>query len=104
LSVLVAIRLSEPVTVIQLAGHLGLERTTLTRNLGVLERNGLVQAKAGTDARQRLLQLTPAGRRSLQTNLPLWKQAQQAAAAALGKDNFDQLSAALSLSNKLTKI
>ena len=103
LSVLVAIRLSEPVTVIQLAGHLGLERTTLTRNLGVLTRNGLVQTKAGTDARQRLLQLTPAGRRSLQTNLPLWKQAQQAAAAALGKENFDRLSAALSLSNKLTK-
>jgi DNA-binding MarR family transcriptional regulator len=51
LGVLVALRLSEPVTVIQLAGHLGLERTTLTRNLGVLTRNGLVQTKAGTDAR-----------------------------------------------------
>ena len=102
-NLLVAIGLSEPVSVLQLAGHLGLERTTLTRNLVPLERESLVQARAGADARQRLLSLTQNGRRSLQSNLAFWKKAQQAAATALGKNDFDQLSEALSLSNKLIK-
>jgi DNA-binding MarR family transcriptional regulator len=102
-NLLVAIGLSEPVSVVQLAGHLGLERTTLTRNLVPLEREGLVQTRTGADARQRLLNLTQNGRRSLQSNLAIWKKAQQAAAAALGKNDFDRLSEALSLSNKLIK-
>ena len=101
-NLLVALRLSQPVSLVTLAGHLGLERTTLTRNLAILERDGLVQTKSGIDARQRLLSLTPAGRRTLQQNLAAWKKAQQAAIAALGKSDFNRLLSALSLTNKLT--
>lgn len=101
-NLLVAIRLSEPVSLVQLASHLGLERTTLTRNLDVLERDGLVQTKAGDDARRRLLSLTQNGRHSLKTNLSLWKKAQQAAISVLGKKDFNRMLKALSLSNKLT--
>jgi DNA-binding MarR family transcriptional regulator len=99
-NLLVAIRLSEPVSLIQLAGYAGLERTTLTRNLDVLERNG---TQAGSDARQRLISLTQNGRRSLKANLSQWKKAQTAAISLLGKADFDRLLDALSLSDKLTK-
>src|SRR5258708_5883838 len=60
-NVLVAIGIMEPVAMAPLAEQLGLERTTFTRNLGVLERDGLVSVKPGTDARVRLLSLTARG-------------------------------------------
>src|SRR4051812_31437692 len=44
-----------------LAAQLGMDRTTLTRNLGPLERAGLVTSKSGEDRREKLLQLTSAG-------------------------------------------
>jgi DNA-binding MarR family transcriptional regulator len=100
---LVAVRLSEPVPLAALAGHLGLERTTLTRNLGLLQRDGLVRIDRGDDARQRLLSLTQAGRRALKRSMTYWKRAQQAAMSVLGKEDFARLSEALSLSNKFTK-
>jgi DNA-binding MarR family transcriptional regulator len=96
-TLLVGIRLTEPVPTARLAGHLGLERTTFTRNLAVLERNGFVVAERGADARQRLISLTAEGRCRLNAAMPRWEQAQQAAISAVGKQNFSDLSAALSL-------
>jgi DNA-binding MarR family transcriptional regulator len=96
-TILVGIRLTEPVPTALLAGHLGLDRTTFTRNLGLLLRDGLAAAQRGEDARQRLITLTAEGRRRLKAAIPRWEQAQQAAIAALGKENFSKLSEALSL-------
>ncbi len=101
-NLLVAIRLSEPVSIIPLADRLGLERTTLTRNLNLLVRDGLVETKTGGDARQRLLSLTEAGRCALNENLAHWKRAQESAISVLGKKDFSRLSTALSLANKIT--
>jgi len=102
-TILVGIRLTEPVPTARLAEHLGLERTTFTRNLGVLERDGLVLIERGEDARQRLLSLTAQGRRRLKVAIPRWEQAQQAAISALGKQNFSDLSAALNLPAEFNK-
>ncbi len=100
-NLLVAIRLSGPVSLVRLATYLGLERTTLTRNLGLLQRAGWVEIKAGGDARQRLLSITKAGQHALQRAMPRWRRAQQAAVSALGKEDFARLSQTLSLSDKL---
>ena len=102
-TILVGIRLTEPVPTARLAEHLGLDRTTFTRNLGVLERDGLVIVERGADARQRLISLTAEGRRRLKAAFPRWEQAQQAAISALGKQNFSDLSAALSLPAEFNK-
>jgi DNA-binding MarR family transcriptional regulator len=101
-NILVALRLSQPVALAHLAGHLGLERTTFTRNLRLLQRNGLVEIQRGEDARERLLSLSSAGERALQDAIPYWQRAQKAAISALGRDNFARLSEALSLSAKFT--
>lgn len=102
-TILVGIRLTEPGPTAQLAGRLGLDRTTFTRNLGVLLRDGLVTVEPGKDARQRLISLTAEGRRRLKAAMPRWQAAQQAAISALGKENFSNLSAALSLPAEFNK-
>jgi DNA-binding MarR family transcriptional regulator len=60
---LAAIRRDEGLTVSALRGHLDVTKQSLARVLSELEREGLIERVPGpTDKRQRLLQLTPAGR------------------------------------------
>ena len=62
----------------QLADILGLDRTTLNRNLKPLERKGLIRSGSGKDPRTRTLKLTQEGTRTLQNALPYWLEAQSA--------------------------
>src|SRR5690242_15260611 len=60
-----------------LAARLDLDRTTLTRNLAVLERRGLVEVETPeNDRRTRAAVLTAAGTEALAAALPLWREAQ----------------------------
>jgi DNA-binding MarR family transcriptional regulator len=68
-----------PQTVTRLAGRLGIDRTTLTRNLSLAERRGLVKDKPGEDSRERLIEITTAGRELAATAFPAWQAAQQQA-------------------------
>ena len=76
-SILAVLTLKGTTTVRALADVLGLERTTLTRVSGVLERKGLVSTEKSSDARQRPLCITPTGRRTLENAFPAWKEAQE---------------------------
>jgi DNA-binding MarR family transcriptional regulator len=76
-SILAVLTLKGTTTVKALAEVLGLERTTLTRVSGVLERKGLVTTAESSDARQRPLCITPIGRRTLENAFPAWKEAQE---------------------------
>ena len=62
----------------QLADTLGLDRTTLNRNLKPLERQGLIRSGSGKDPRTRTLKLTNEGTKILQNALPYWLEAQSA--------------------------
>lgn len=75
-SVLAALALKGASPVTALADVLGLERTTLTRVAALMQRNGWVRADVAADARQRIVALTPAGRRLLGAALPAWEAAQ----------------------------
>jgi DNA-binding MarR family transcriptional regulator len=60
-----------------LADALGIDRTTLTRNLGPLESAGLIRvARSPSDARARVVLLTRAGERAIEAAFPLWEKAQ----------------------------
>jgi DNA-binding MarR family transcriptional regulator len=65
-----------------LAERLGLERTTLVRNLKTLTEKGWIAPIAG-DGRGLRHQLTPAGRAVLEGAIPLWEQAQRTMEARL---------------------
>jgi DNA-binding MarR family transcriptional regulator len=63
----------------ELAASLGLDRTTATRNLRLLERAGyVVIAAAEEDGRRKAISLTEAGRAVLREAFPLWQGAQAA--------------------------
>ncbi len=78
-------------TISRLAEGLGMDRTTLTRNLKPLERDGLLQIDPGQDQRERVASLTPTGRERLAQAFPLWQQAQAQVIAALGQQDWEQL-------------
>ncbi len=75
-SVLAALAQTGPVPVSKLASILGLERTTLTRIAGVMERDGRVSVTQGEDERVRVLNITTKGKRVLAAALPAWKRVQ----------------------------
>lgn len=74
-----------------LAAQLGMERTTLTRNLRPLERDKLVDEETGSDRRERVLHLTGRGIEQLDRSFPLWEQAQRAFFAKFNRNRFGEL-------------
>lgn len=78
-----------------LADELGMDRTTLTRNLKPLLAAGLLVETRGEDARQRLLQLGDAGRARLEAARPHWRRAQRFIDEAFGSDAVARLHADL---------
>jgi DNA-binding MarR family transcriptional regulator len=83
-ALLVALALEGEATVSGLAQALDLDRTTMTRNLGPLKREGLVSSAGGVDARSRVLRLTGKGRATLARALPLWERVQARVVEGLG--------------------
>ena len=94
-SLLVIVGLAAAPTVTQLATLMGLNQTTLSRNLVPLKKRGLIAIATGSDRRTRLVELTGDGRRVLNQALQLWKQAQGKFLAALGQPEWDRLSTGL---------
>lgn len=90
-SLLVALALAEEATVSKLAGALDLDRTTMTRNLAPLEREGLVASGEGDDARNRVLRLTAKGRDRLALALPIWDRVQARVVKGLGDARWRDL-------------
>lgn len=90
-----AIFLRAPVKQTVLAEATVTDRTTLTRNLSSLERQGLIQIQPGADRRVKEISLTPKGHELLVEVYPYWKKAQEKTEELLGKDTLHQLLAEL---------
>jgi DNA-binding MarR family transcriptional regulator len=74
--IVVALAAAGPLPVTRLAQGLGLDRTTLTRNMRALLDQGLIAVADGDDRRTRVVALTPRGRENLKEALGMWEQAQ----------------------------
>ncbi len=74
-----------------LAAHMALEPSTLTRNLAPLVAQGWVEVLAGDDGRSRSVSLTPAGRQKRNEAQRAWKQAQLALNERLGIERVARL-------------
>jgi DNA-binding MarR family transcriptional regulator len=70
----------------KLAGILGMERTTLTRNLTLLEQRKWISIKAGDDPRSRMIGITAQGRGIVRRGFPYWSKAQAQVGKMLGAD------------------
>lgn len=80
------IEAAKSISITELAENLGLDRSTLGRNLRVLEKQSLVTIGTGEDGRARCISLTRTGREKLQVALPLWQKAQRAFSQIIGAD------------------
>jgi DNA-binding MarR family transcriptional regulator len=83
-SLLAALALEGPATITRLADAMGMDRTTLTRNLKPLLKDGLVEMAEGSDRRRRRVGLTGRGMETLEQALPLWRAAQARVIDGLG--------------------
>jgi DNA-binding MarR family transcriptional regulator len=102
-SLLMATRVLGPVTVVKLAQAAVMDRTTLTRNLQILEKRGLIKITPGEDRREREVILTAAGMEVLAKAIPLWEAAQERVRQGLGEEKMRNLLCDLSEMISLAK-
>ena len=96
-SLLTVLDLAGTVSITDLAELAVMDRTTLARNLDLLEQEGLVRIRSGKDdARVREVTLTPAAKKKLAAALPYWEKAQARMTEKLGKGRSEQLLSELS--------
>ena len=86
---LIGISIAKPKSISWFADKLGMERSTLTRNLKVLERMGLIEVGPEQYRRAREMTITEAGERTLAEAYPHWEAAQTALRGALGPEDWD---------------
>lgn len=87
-TILVMLASSDAATLSELADKLVMDRTTLTRNLRPLQKQGLIKGVTGADRRTRSISLTSKGFKVVLKALPLWKKAQARIARYLGAQRF----------------
>jgi len=79
------------VTVTKLADWAIMDRTTVTRNLRLLEDRELVSIESGEDQRERVVTLTDKGMKALVSALPCWEEAQQHVVEVFGRERSGRL-------------
>jgi len=104
ITILFVISKVQSATITNLAEMLVLERTSLTRNLRPLEKQGLISIDSGSDQRRRIVTLTEQGMKFVEKVIPLWEETQEYVVGKLGTDRWknilSDLSATISLSEK----
>jgi DNA-binding MarR family transcriptional regulator len=75
----------------ELADYVGLERTTLVRNIKPLLERGYVQDASRAEARDCRLSVTAMGREALGVAMPLWEKAQKGVGDKIGAGNIKVL-------------
>jgi len=79
------------------------DRTTLTRNLKVLEQKDFIRIEAGNDQREREITVTSQGREALSIAYPIWKEVQSKVIKSLGEDRWNVLRDGLAAVTSLGK-
>jgi DNA-binding MarR family transcriptional regulator len=90
-TILVGIAKNEPVSIGALADVLIIDRTTLTRSLQVLRKEGLIAISERSTMRQRFLKMTHKGERTLARSLPAWRKAHKQFVATVGSGYWFEL-------------
>lgn len=102
IAVLSIVKETGPIGMSDLASHLVMDRTTLTRNLKPLIKAGHLITKEGEDRRRRLVSLTPTGKDALKNAEPIWKAVQTRITEKLGSAKWERLLSDLNHVTRLT--
>jgi DNA-binding MarR family transcriptional regulator len=90
-SLLTAVARSGSTSISKLAEKKNLDRTTLGRNLAILERDGLIEFGPSEDQRERNVSLTARGKQALDSAMPFWEHAQEKVRRILGEKGVQQI-------------
>jgi DNA-binding MarR family transcriptional regulator len=82
---------TEAIRISDLAEKQGMDRTTLTRNLSVLEKQGYIKITSGNDQRTRIVTATHKGRNAVAKAIPLWKDVQRKVRVEMGEKSWQEL-------------
>ena len=99
-TILQALSLAGEVTQGQMAQILAMDSTTLTRTLAIMERQGWIARREGSDRREWRIQLSKAGRSKFERALPYWEKAQSLVRQKLGERGWGD---AMKFSNDVTR-
>src|ERR1700742_1959901 len=80
-----------PQSIGALAGMMVMDRTTTTRAVRPLARDGLVAIAPGEDERTRVVRITPAGEKRAKAAAARWREAQKAFEAGYGTAEAERL-------------
>jgi DNA-binding MarR family transcriptional regulator len=92
----------DSIRISDLADKLRMDRTTLTRNLSVLEREGFIKISQGKDHRTRIVAATQKGRSAVAKATPLWHEVQLKVRQKMGESSWHELMQNLSEFLKVT--
>src|SRR5215813_430393 len=95
LAVLVAVGGDDVVSITALAKFMGMDRSTLTRNLTPLEREGLIRVGIEGWRRSRTVEITKKGSGRLREATSLWERAQKTLRGKLGSRKWSVIRAGL---------
>ena len=101
-SILVSLKAKDSWSMAELSDWLGVDRTTLVRNLRPLQRDGFVKTIGGGRGNLVEVMITTKGREQIKKLTPAWKSAQNAVVKTLGEKRWSAIlsdleSAALAL-------
>jgi len=103
-SILASLQTRNSWNMAELSDWLGMERTTLVRNLRPLQRDGFVKTIGGGRGNRVEVMITSKGRKQIEKLTPAWKSAQNAVVKTLGEKRWSTIlsdleTAALALNN-----
>lgn len=84
LNILAVILRRGPVSPGEVASYLNIEKSTMSRNVDRMKRNGWIAVRTGESARSKELEITESGTRILAEAEPLWRVAQDRSQEILG--------------------
>ena len=96
-ALLVSLGTDGAMSIAALAKAMGMDRSTLTRNLRPLESGGLVARGGEGWRRSKSVEITAKGRAHLQRALPLWRAVQSEMMRKLGPSSWSRVQAGLDL-------
>jgi DNA-binding MarR family transcriptional regulator len=90
-SILASLQTKNSWNMAELSDWLGMDRTTLVRNLRPLQRDGFVKSVGGGRGNRVELTITTKGRKQIEKLTPAWKSAQNAVVKTLGEKRWSAI-------------
>src|SRR5262249_34974456 len=102
-SLLRTIETEQQISVSTLGRYMVIDRTSITRALAPLQRDGLIRSRAGSDKRTRIVSLTKKGAKRIAKARPRWNKAQKTLLNLIGNRRWTVMRGVLRDTTRLVR-